>query len=628
MTAEIGLFSLIVCLALSLFMASMLGIGQERRVVQLRLFTAGAWLQCALATLALGMLAAARVQSDFSVVNVAQHSNRALPLLYKIVGTWGNHEGSMLLWVWVLTVFAALLAPSIHRNPPLVTTALAVQNAATAGVLAFILLASNPFTRQFPPPFDGAALNPILQDIALAMHPPLLYLGYVGFSVTFSLACAGLLLKRLDSNWAAFARPWMLAAWSCLTLGIGLGSWWAYRELGWGGYWFWDPVENASLLPWLAGTALIHSNLVLKKRGALAQWVALLAILTFAMSLIGTFLVRSGLITSVHSFASDPMRGLFILGYTVLLIGGALVLYTVRITQATQPADPVPPLSREGLIVVQNLLMVAACFTVLLGTVYPVIAEWLGGDALAVGAPYFNATVLPMLAFTAALAGIGINAAWGQDRAVRLLRTLRPAITAALAGAFTVLALAERHLALGALGLALALWLFSATVRYTRNTKFRELPVTLAHLGAAFVALGITVSALWSLEREVYATPGDSFALGPYAFAYTHETGYDTGDYRARIAQLRVMQQDRIMTTLSPEYRLYSIRNTATSEAAIAHRLWGDIYAVATEPTSAGIGLRLHITPLVWSIWLGVVLMALGGAMAATRTIRKSHATS
>lgn len=619
MTAELGLFCLILAFLTSLLQASYL-VPRLKPIVTVTLMPA-AWLQALCITMAFALLMTLRLDSDFSVVLVAAHSNLALPLLYKVAGTWGNHEGSMLLWVWVLAFFGAILAfrhMGSHSN--LKHTAIAVQSALCAGFLLFILSTSNPFERQFPPPADGEALNPILQDVALSIHPPLLYLGYVGFSMVFSLAVAALIEGKMSRSWASIAHPWILASWSALTLGIGLGSWWAYRVLGWGGFWFWDPVENASLMPWLCGTALLHSNIVLKKRGTLHSWVLLLAIVTFGLSLLGTFLVRSGLLISVHSFASDPSRGFYILAYMSLIIGGALLLFALRCEGIAEDntQEAMTPLSREGLIVINNMFLLTACATVLLGTLYPMIMEWWSQDKISVGAPYFNATFLPLLALPLVFAGAAPFMPWIRGDAKMAFRKARPALIAATAAGVIVLAATRAQALVGTLGVMLSVWLAVCSVQWVRKQGIglASMPVFLGHLGAAILIAGITGASVWKQEAERGISVGESIEIAGYRLMYEKQSFEDTPNYKAKHARFRATNSSgQFIASLTPQYRMYAIRKTATSTASIHSTLWYDLYAVIGESSADGkrTAVRVYYNPLVNLIWLGCLLMALGG---------------
>jgi cytochrome c-type biogenesis protein CcmF len=528
----------------------------------------------------------------------------------------------MLLWVFVLAVFGALLS----GREGVKLYALSVQSFLSAGFLAFILFTSNPFARVFPPPVDGQALNPLLQDIGLAIHPPLLYLGYVGFSIVFSLGVAALLQGRVGKDWANLAHPWIMASWSALTIGIGLGSWWAYRELGWGGWWFWDPVENASLLPWLSGTALLHSNIVLKKRGLLAQWVILLAIITFALSLLGTFLVRSGAITSVHSFASDPARGVFILAYIFIAVGGALFLYSLRAGKIAS-AGQMLPLTREGLIVINNLFVLTACATVLLGTLYPIFAELISGERITVGPPFFHATFIPLMAIPLVFAAITPFVAWKKASLHSALVSLRPAMVATMACAFLVLAFAHTKTIAAACGFSLATWLACGSLQWLVGSRGRSgrYPVFLGHIGAACIVVGITASGLWKEEAQMLASSGDSLKIAGYNVIYKGSSDIRGENYSAKKAELAIADsKGEQISGLFPEYRTYDINGNNTSETAIYYSWAGDLYSVIGEESKDGkTTLRLYFQPMINLIWLGFVLMALGGITSCLTKNRK-----
>ncbi len=620
MTAEFGVFFLIMSLLVSLLQSSYLVPSANMRLLIGRVMPSLSWLSAAGIALSMVVLITLRLDSDFSVVNVIEHSNLSLPVLYKIAGTWGNHEGSMLLWVLVLSLFGALLAGSLSgsRYSELGNNAVAVQSVLCAGFLAFILDTSNPFKRVFPPLVDGKALNSLLQDMGLVMHPPLLYLGYVGFSIVFSLAVAALLQGKADKDWAQIAHPWILLSWSSLTLGIGLGSWWAYRELGWGGWWFWDPVENASLLPWLAGTALLHSNIVLKKRGLLPQWVILLSIITFALSLLGTFLVRSGAITSVHSFASDPARGVFILAYIFISVGGALFLYAVR-GGKIESHGYMRQLSREGFILINNLFILSACATVLLGTLYPMFAEISGGDKITVGAPFFEATFIPIMAISLFFAAFTPFIAWKKASVISAANAARPALMAVFVAVLLVLAFVRRDLAAAICGIGLATWIAAGSLWWLIKAKGKhgKYPVFFGHIGAAFMVFAITTSGLWKEEVQNTLKIGDSISIAGYNLTYKNISDLDGGNYQAKQASLLVMDKNnKPITTLQPEYRKYNITESATSEADIYYSISGDLYAVIGETMADGkTAIRIYFQPMINLLWLGFVLMAVGGIM-------------
>lgn len=621
MLPEFGLFFLIVALLASLLQGATL-LPAARPLT--RSLAAAAWVQSLCVCLSFAILVGARLDSDFTVLNVLMHSNLSLPTLYKITGSWGNHEGSMLLWAMVLAGYGAAVA--LRAKDTLAQRAVAVQALICAGVLGFIIFTSNPFARVFPPAPDGEALNPLLQDVALAMHPPLLYLGYVGFSIVFSFAVAAMLEGKMAQGWAARVQPWAMLAWAFLTLGIGLGSWWAYRVLGWGGFWFWDPVENASLLPWLAGTALLHANTVLKKRGLLTGWVLLLAILTFGLSLLGTFLVRSGAITSVHSFANDPERGVFILLFMALVLGSALALYALRAGRMdTAQAERMLPLSREGMIVINNLFVLTACGTVLLGTLYPMLSEWLDGSRISVGPSFFNRTFLPLMAVPLLLAGLTPFMPWQKADAGKALKQARPALLAAAAAVLLVVAAVRQEMALGALGLGISAWLGVCSVQWirARGGAGHAWPVFLGHVGAAVLLAGLTGTTLWKQEVEMPMGVGERVEIGGYTVTLAERNVLDTEEYGGLAARFTL--EGRGALELAPEYRQYRIRQMATSIADIHTGLWYDLYAVIGETTPDGekTAVRLYFRPLMTLFWAGFALMAAGGFMAAARRVMR-----
>jgi len=569
--------------------------------------------------------------SDFSVLNVVLNSHTAKPLLYKIVGAWGNHEGSMLLWMLVLAGCGFLVAYARTRDTVLQHATLAVLGAVSSGFLAFILFTSNPFLRVWPIPANGEDLNPLLQDIGLALHPPTLYVGYVGFGIVFAYAVAGMLLNRIDREWARQVQPWILFPWAFLTLGIGAGAWWAYRELGWGGWWFWDPVENVSLLPWLAGTALLHSNLVLERRGSLARWVALLAILTFSLSLIGTFIVRSGLITSVHAFASDPTRGIFILSYIVLVTGIALFLYAR--SDFGQPSR-VRLLSRSGFILINNLLLLAATGTVLLSILYPLILQLSGAQGVSVGPQYFNTTFLPLAAPLALLAAIAPLLPWDSARRSQLVAHLKALCPALGVAAIVALALRDSAALLVMVGVALGFWLCWGSLRYlhrqlrARMLRLRQLGSFTAHMGLAVLILGITFTALLKQTYEGPITHGVPLQFGDFTLRLEQVTQAEEHNYTVRRARFTIEEHGRTITQLSPELRDYPVRGMQTTEAALYSMPWRDIYLVLGESDygdGSALGVRLYITPGQQLIWFGFVLAALGGGMALGGILLNRH---
>ncbi|MCE2926611.1 MAG: heme lyase CcmF/NrfE family subunit [Rickettsiales bacterium] len=624
MIAEIALFLTVVALVVSLI--SPQAILAKRFVI---LLPAIALAQAMALTFALLLLMMLRIQNDFSVENVLSHSNLSMPLLYKITGTWGNHEGSMLLWAWVMAMFGWWLAfqrSSDEQTNQIRDLALIVQSILLAGVLIFILFTSNPFVRIFPPPPDGLALNPLLQDIALAMHPPMLYLGYVGFSVVFSLAVALMLLPEKQSvdmrRWAQMAHPWIMVSWATLTLGIGLGSWWAYRELGWGGWWFWDPVENASLMPWLSATALLHSNLVLKKRGLLAPWVVLLAILTFGLSLLGTFLVRSGALTSVHSFANDPARGLYILAYIAVVMGAALALYALR-GQRLQASETMAPVSREGMIVINNLFILTACATVVLGTMYPLVAEWISGARLTVGAPYFNATFLPIMSIALLFAALVPFMPWKKANIRESLKRCRPALLAAMVAVVLVLVSVSSHVPYAVFGFGLSVWLFVGSLKWLKQSSNVDgrWAVFLGHAGAAIMVAGITGASLWKVNIERSLAVGESVEIGGYTMTLDKIEDLRMPNYSAIRGHISANYgSNEAVIKLYPEYRTYDIRGATTSEASLYGTFFYDLYVVAGEKQQDGkLALRAYYVPMISFIWIGFVLIGMAGFISLRR---------
>ncbi len=642
MIAELGLLCLVLALLMSGVQAAVPLLHRLARPYPLLHLTK----LCATATVmlvstAFAALIYAYTISDFSLLTVVENSHSSKPLLYKIVGAWGNHEGSMLLWMWVLAGCGFLVAFLKTHDRELKSITLAILGLMNAGFLAFILFTSNPFTRIFPVPLDGEDLNPILQDIGLAFHPPTLYVGYVGFGVVFAYAIAGMLLKRLDSHWARTVQPWILLPWMFLTLGIAAGSWWAYRELGWGGWWFWDPVENVSLLPWLVGTALIHSNRVLERRGQLARWVALLAILAFTLSLIGTFIVRSGLITSVHSFASDPTRGLFILAYIVAVSGGALLVYGFA---EMKPTKPVALLSRSGFILINNLLLVVAAAVVLVAILYPLALELLSLPGISIGPSYFEQSFMPLMLPLPLLAALAPLMAWDKTTPEQLKHLAYRLAPAALVGMLIALALTRPASALMLVGLPMVGWLAygsmlylkrvrAANIRFLSNAGVRHLGSAIAHLGFAIFILGMTLTASLKHTYDAKITANAPMVMGEYRLRLVAADKAQEHNYSRRRAVVEVSRAGHVITTLAPELRYYQLRNMQTSEAALHSTLFKDIYVVLGETTyreqneTASLGLRMYVTPGQQWVWLGFVLAAVGGGLAMLASLtRKGEA--
>ncbi|MBY6240770.1 heme lyase CcmF/NrfE family subunit [Methylosinus sp. Sm6] len=641
MIVETGHFALVLALALAIAQAILPFAGARLRDASLMsVARPTALAQFGLVALAYGALTYAHVVSDFSLVNVIENSHSLKPMVYKVSGVWGNHEGSMLLWVLVLSFFGALTAVFSGAMPDrLRADTLAVQGLIGAAFVAFILFTSNPFARVADPPWQGRDLNPILQDPGLAIHPPLLYLGYVGFSIVFSFAAAALIGGRIDAAWARFVRPWTLAAWIFLTLGIAMGSYWAYYTLGWGGFWFWDPVENASLMPWLAGTALLHSAAVMEKREALKVWTIFLSILAFSLSLLGTFLVRSGVLTSVHAFASDPARGVFILAILTVFIGGALALFALR-ASALPTGGLFAPISREGALVVNNLLLTVCCATVVIGTLYPLALEALTGEKISVGAPFFDTVLIPIALPLIFSMPIGQLLAWKRGDLLGALQRLRAAFAA---GVVAIAIFAALHGApfLSVICAGLAIYLvvgaFSdiamraaprgaplrSIVSRARGLPLSAWGASIAHAGVGLTLLGLAATG-WGVEQIVAMKPGVAYDVGPYRIAIEDVASRAGPNYAETYAVMAVREGDATLARMEPAKRFYQARRMARTEAGIVTLGLGQVYAALGEQHEDGtIDARLYYKPLVLLIWLGAVVMALGGACSlADRRLR------
>jgi cytochrome c-type biogenesis protein CcmF len=635
MIAEVGHYALVLALALALIQSVAPLYGARRRDASLIAVAEPAALaQFGFVALSFAMLVACYVTSDFSVRNVFENSHSAMPLIYKFTSTWGNHEGSMLLWVLILSLFGALVAAFGNNIPrSLKSTVLSVQAWIAATFYLFILMTSNPFLRFGDAPLEGRDLNPVLQDLGLAIHPPLLYLGYVGFSISFSFAIAALIEGRIDAAWARWVRPWMLVAWMCLTLGIAMGSYWAYYELGWGGWWFWDPVENASLMPWLVGTALLHSAVVMEKRDALKIWTILLSILTFSLSLIGTFLVRSGVLTSVHAFASDPLRGIFILAILVLFIGGGLTLFAVRAPMLRQ-GGLFAPISREGALVFNNLFLTTACATVFVGTLYPLALEALTSAKISVGPPFFNATFGPLFASLLVAVPFGPLLAWKRGDLAAVAQRLSGAFVIALIGFAATFVLEGRPL-LAPLGIGLALFVIAGAItdiverigllRTPLSTVARRafgLPrsawgTAFAHLGLGLTLLGIVGETQWGAERIVSLKPGEKIAIRNYDLTFDRTINRTGPNYTEQAATFTVRRHGDIIGIMEPSKRSFASRGTATTESALMARGASQLYLSLGDMNPDGsVAIRLYFKPLVLLIWLGCVVMFIGGAFS------------
>ena len=569
-----------------------------------------------------GCLVYAFVNNDFSVAYVAMNSNSQLPLHYRVAGAWGGHEGSLLLWCVMLGVWMSAVALfSAHLPEEMAARVLGVMGLVSAGFLAFLLFTSNPFDRLFPAPPDGRDLNPLLQDPGMVIHPPMLYMGYVGFSVAYAFSVAALLSGRLDAAWARWSRPWTTVAWVFLTLGIALGSGWAYYELGWGGWWFWDPVENASFMPWLVGTALIHSLAVTEKRGAFRSWTVLLAIIAFGLSLLGTFLVRSGVLTSVHAFAVDPKRGIFVLGLFAVTIGGALALYAWRTSRIGLGGD-FAPVSRESLLLANNVLLTAAAGSVMLGTLYPLLLDAVGGGKISVGPPYFEAVFAPLMAPALFLMGVGPLARWKRASVPELAVLLRWALAASLAvGLLLPFAFGQWHALVG-FSLALALWIVATgllTLRRSLRQSRAHYGMVLAHIGVAAFVVGVAVVKGYDAERDAKMKPGDTVELGGYVFRLDGVRSVDGPNYRAAQARVTVLRAGATVREMRPERRLYTVQEQTMTEAAIDTGFTRDLYVSLGDRLEGGAWLvKVQVKPFIDWIWGGCLLMALGGILAAS----------
>ncbi|HHH36946.1 MAG TPA: heme lyase CcmF/NrfE family subunit [Gammaproteobacteria bacterium] len=649
MIPEIGHFALIVALAIALVQGLLPLAGAARGNV--------AWMAVArpaaqglfvFVAIAFGCLTYAFVSNDFSVLYTASHSNSALPLQYRIAGVWGGHEGSLLLWVMMLSVWALAVSVLSRKLPDeMVARVLGVLGLIAVGFLLFMLLTSNPFERLLPPAPEGRDLNPLLQDPGLVIHPPMLYMGYVGFSVAFAFAIAALLGGRLDAAWARWSRPWTTVAWMFLTVGIALGSWWAYYELGWGGWWFWDPVENASFMPWLVGTALIHSLAVTEKRGSFKNWTVLLAIMAFSLSLLGTFLVRSGVLTSVHAFATDPERGVFILAFLAVVVGSSLFLYALRAPKVGL-GGRFDLVSRESMLLVNNVLLVVAAGSVLLGTLYPLVLDALGLGKISVGPPYFNSVFVPIMVPLVFLMGVGPVARWKKASVPELAVRLRWAFASAVVVALILPFVMGHWTPLIALGLLLAAWVMLTVAlgfvrRYRRNRVLGRpglagmsrsyYGMQLAHFGVAVFIVGVTLVKGYEIEKDLRMGVGDTATVAGYTFRFDGVVDVPGPNYRATRGYINVSRGDRDLMVMHPEKRVYTVQTMPMTEAAIDSGLLRDLYVSLGEPVGKGAWVvRIYYKPFVDWIWGGCILMALGGLLAVSdrryRLAVRSHRLS
>ena len=631
MIIELGHFALILAFAVAILQATVPMIGAaQNRTGWMALAEPAATTQFLLIAFSFAALTYGFVTSDFSLKLVVANSHTLKPMLYKVAGVWGNHEGSLLLWVLILALFGASAAWFGGNLPPtLRARVLAVQGLIGVAFLAFLLFTSNPFLRLAIPPLNGQDLNPLLQDPGLAFHPPFLYLGYVGLSMAFSFAVAALIEGRVDAAWGRWVRPWTLAAWIFLTIGIAMGSWWAYYELGWGGFWFWDPVENASFMPWLIAAALLHSAIVVEKREALKAWTILLAILAFGFSLIGTFIVRSGVLTSVHAFANDPERGVFILMILGVFMGGALTLFAARAGKM-EAKGVFSTVSRESALIANNLLLAVSCFVVFIGTIWPLVAELFFDRKLSVGEPFFNAAFTPFMVALAVLLPIGSQLPWKRAGNTRLLIPLRTGLILALACTALVFAVQTGRSALGPIGAGLGVWvvwgaladLWSRTGREgaaTRAARLARLPradwgKATAHAGFGVTLFAVAAMNAWLTEDIRVVQIGESFPLGRYDVHLVDVKGVQGPNYTATVAEMRVTLAGALVATLYPEKRLYPVQAMPTTEAAIDQSILRDLYLVIGDPQKdGGWAVRGYIKPFANWIWGGALMMALGG---------------
>ncbi len=630
MIPELGHFALIVALTISLAQALLPILGAHRRNAALIAFARpAAQGTFVFVAIAFGCLAYSFINSDFSVLNVAQNSNSKLPSYYRFAATWGSHEGSLLLWVLMLSVWTLAVTVFSKQLPEaMLARVIAVLGFISFGFLLFMLLTSNPFLRLVPVAAEGRDLNPLLQDFGMVIHPPMLYMGYVGFSVAFAFSLSALIGGKLDAAWARWSRPWTTAAWCFLTGGIALGSWWAYKELGWGGWWFWDPVENASFMPWLVGTALMHSLAVTEKRGSFKAWTVLLAITAFSLSLLGTFLVRSGVLTSVHAFATDPARGVFILAFLSVVIGGSLALFAWRGAKVGL-GESFDVISREAVLLLNNVLLVVACGAVMLGTLYPLFLDALGGGKISVGPPYFDTVFPVIMAPLLFLMGVGPIAKWKKDETPSIARRLRWAGGVALVTAVAVPLFMGRWKPLVAFGVLLAAWVAATGVanlidrwRTIPGAGLRNLPrayygMLLAHFGVAVFVLGVTLVKGYESERDLRMAPGEFTPVANGELRFKGAAPVDGPNYSAMRGELELVRSGKVVEVLHPEKRRYLASGQVMTEAAIDTGIGGDLYVSLGDDVGNGAWtVRVYHKPFVTWIWAGCALMALGGVLA------------
>ena len=635
MVPELGHFALIVALLLALVQGILPIVGAHRgNATLMAVARPAAQGQFVFVAIAFGCLAYSFLTNDFSVENVARNSFSQLPKIYRFTATWGSHEGSILLWTLVLAIWTtAVTVFSRHLPDDMAARVIGVMGLVSFGFLAFILATSNPFLRLVPAAMDGNDMNPLLQDPGMVLHPPMLYMGYVGMSVAFAFAIAALLSGKMDAAWARWSRPWTTVAWVFLTIGITAGSWWAYNELGWGGWWFWDPTENASFIPWLAATALIHSLAVTEKRGAFKGWTVLLAIIAFSMSLLGTFLVRSGVLSSVHAFATDPTRGVFILGFLGAVIGGSLVLFAVRAPKIASGGS-FTWFSRESLLLVNNVVVVSALGAVLLGTLYPLFMDALGMGKISVGPPYFNAVFVPLIAPAMFLAGVGPLARWKQASLPDMVKRLRVALIVAVVSALLLPLTAGGFNWMASVGIALGLWIvftvligFAERLKHAQGSKLaalKSLPrgfwgMQLAHFGLAWVVAGIALVSAYESERNVKMNIDDTASLAGYTFTFKGVEMHDGPNYRAARGTLEVTKGGKPAFVLHPEKRIYNASGMPMTEASIDYGFTRDVYAALGEEIAPNVWtVRVFLKPFIGWLWIAGGLLALGGVLAAS----------
>jgi cytochrome c-type biogenesis protein CcmF len=634
MIPELGHFALILALSMAVIQSIFPLAGAVRgNLYWLSLARPAARGQFVFLAIAFAALVYAFIANDFTVAYVANNSNTQLPTAYRISAVWGAHEGSLLLWVFIMSAWTvAVTFFSKNLTEVFRARVIGIMGLCSVGFLLFLILTSNPFNRFFPSPVDGADLNPLLQDPGLIIHPPMLYVGYVGFSVVFAFAIAALLGKQLDSSWARWSRPWTTMAWVFLTLGIALGSWWAYYELGWGGWWFWDPVENASFMPWLAGTALIHSMAATEKRGVFKNWTVLLAICAFSLSLLGTFLVRSGVLTSVHAFASDPARGIFILVLLTIVIGGSLLLYAIR-APGTLSGGRFELFSRETFLLINSVLLSVALASILLGTLYPLIAEALGMGKLSVGAPYFNAVFIPLMTPVAIVLGFGVLTRWRTDDFKRVWERMKMILTGSIiigVGAISMLADTIKFQTI--FGVSLAIWIVWTTL-YAMHDRLRhqkykwfavyKLPssfigMCFAHIGFAITITGVCLTSHYSIELHERMGEGDSIDMSGYTFTLDELRDLKGPNYNGMEAVFEISRNGKVVASLNSQKRIYTVRNMPMTEAGIDGSLFRDLYVSMGEPLDNGDwSVRLYYRPFVRWLWFGAIFMGVGGIFAA-----------